>query len=166
MSRLRFFLAFAVKRPCSCFWSFGPFRPQGHWRQFSCPMLLAQTFQLKRGPWCELRYAKLYHCSKQKLGCRAYERTWVYTYYKCQLFLPETKDAAEASEAATAEQQKQHKKLGHDAGPIAGWEGVMTSWVYPGCRPSTRTRGGRVGLVDSASEKNKARAVVEIYRIF
>jgi len=37
----------------------------------------------------------------------------------------------------------------------AGWDGDMAPWVYPGSRPSTRINGGRVGLVDSASEKNK-----------
>jgi len=39
----------------------------------------------------------------------------------------------------------------------------VKSWVYPGSRPSTRIHGGRAGLVDSAREENKARAVVEIY---
>jgi len=45
----------------------------------------------------------------------------------------------------------------------AGWDGGMTSWVYPGCRPFTRIHGGRIGVVDSAREENKARGVVEVY---
>ena len=45
----------------------------------------------------------------------------------------------------------------------AGWDGVMTPWVYPGSWPSTRIHGVGVGFVDSARETNKARAVVEMY---
>jgi len=49
----------------------------------------------------------------------------------------------------------------------ARWKAAL-DWglVDPACcvRPGLLYIGGRVGFVDSAREKNKARAVVEIYR--
>jgi len=85
------------------------------------------------------------------------------------------KDVKKATEAlAPKKERKEGAECGADAGDAAGapdaaaeagWDGGMTPWVYSGCRPSTRIHGGGVGLVDNANERNKARAVVEIYRI-